>query len=51
VSRATTVFDDSGRIMNDATREQLRKFIDGFVTFVRSILSHEPDGGGKASGV
>jgi len=51
VSRATTVFDDSGRIMNDATREQLRKFIDGFVTFVRSILSREPDGGGKASGV
>jgi len=51
VSRATTVFDDSGRIMNDTTREQLRKFIDGFVTFVRSILSHEPHGGGKASGV
>jgi chromate reductase, NAD(P)H dehydrogenase (quinone) len=41
VSRATTVFDDSGQIMNDSTKEQLRKFIDGFVTFVRTIPRHE----------
>ena len=41
VSRAANVFDGGGRIMNDATKEQLRQFIDGFVTFVRSIPSHE----------
>jgi chromate reductase, NAD(P)H dehydrogenase (quinone) len=41
VSRATTVFDDSGQIMNDSTKEQLQKFIDGFVTFVRTIPRHE----------
>ena len=41
VSRAATVFDESGRIVNEATKEQLREFIDGFVTSVRSIPSHE----------
>jgi hypothetical protein len=30
------VFDEGGRIASDATREQLRQFIDGFVTFVGS---------------
>ena len=41
VSRAATVFDEGGRIVSDATIEQLRLFIDGFVTFVLSIRSHE----------
>ncbi len=41
VSRAATVFDESGRIVNKATKELLRQFIDGFVTFVGSIPSHE----------
>ena len=41
VSRAATVFDESGRIVNDATKEQLRQFIDGFVSFVRSIPRNE----------
>jgi NAD(P)H-dependent FMN reductase len=41
VSRAATVFDERGRIMNDATKEQLRQFIDGFMTFVRTTPSHE----------
>jgi chromate reductase, NAD(P)H dehydrogenase (quinone) len=41
VSRAATVFDESGRIVNDATREQLRQFIDGFLIFVQSIPSPE----------
>jgi len=41
VSRAATVFDEGGRIVSDATKEQLRQFIDGFVTFVLSIRSHE----------
>jgi NAD(P)H-dependent FMN reductase len=41
VSRAATIFDESGRIVNEATKEQLRQFIDGFVTFVRSIPSQE----------
>jgi len=41
VSRAATVFDEGGRIVSDATKEQLQQFIDGFVTFVLSIRSHE----------
>jgi chromate reductase, NAD(P)H dehydrogenase (quinone) len=36
VSRARSMFDEGGGIANDATKEQLRQFIDGFVTFVRS---------------
>jgi chromate reductase, NAD(P)H dehydrogenase (quinone) len=40
VSRAGGIFDEGGRIANDATKEQLRQFIDGFVTFVRSVASH-----------
>jgi chromate reductase len=36
VPRAGSVFDEGGRIASDATREQLRQFIDGFVTFVGS---------------
>jgi chromate reductase, NAD(P)H dehydrogenase (quinone) len=35
VARAGSIFDEAGRIANDATREQLRQFIDGFVTFVK----------------
>jgi hypothetical protein len=30
-----------GLYVSDATKEQLRQFIDGFVTFVLSIRSHE----------
>jgi chromate reductase, NAD(P)H dehydrogenase (quinone) len=41
VARAGSIFDESGRIANDATKEQLRQFIDGFVTFVRSIAGHQ----------
>jgi chromate reductase, NAD(P)H dehydrogenase (quinone) len=41
VSRAGTVFDEGGQIVNDATKEQLRHFIEGFVAFVRSIRSRE----------
>jgi chromate reductase, NAD(P)H dehydrogenase (quinone) len=41
VARAGSIFDEGGRIANDATREQLRQFIDGFVTFVRSVASHQ----------
>jgi chromate reductase, NAD(P)H dehydrogenase (quinone) len=41
VARAGSIFDEGGRIANDATKEQLRQFIDGFVTFVRSIASHQ----------
>lgn len=35
VSKAHTVFDGSGTITDDAVREQLRKFVHGFVGFVR----------------
>jgi NAD(P)H-dependent FMN reductase len=41
VSHAATVFDEAGRTVNDATKEQLRRFVDGFVTFVRSIPRRE----------
>jgi hypothetical protein len=37
VSRAATVFDEGGGIVNDSIKEQLRQFIHGFVSFVRSI--------------
>jgi hypothetical protein len=40
-SRAAAVFDESGWIVNDATKEQLRQFIDGFLIFVQSIPSPE----------
>lgn len=40
VSRAGHVFDEGGRIADEATREQLRQFIDGFATFIRSTASH-----------
>jgi NAD(P)H-dependent FMN reductase len=36
VSRAGTVFDEAGRIVNDTTREQLRHFIQSYVTFIES---------------
>ncbi len=41
VSRAGHIFDEVGRIADDATKEQLRQFIDGYVTFIRSIASRE----------
>jgi chromate reductase, NAD(P)H dehydrogenase (quinone) len=41
VSRAGHIFVEVGRIADDATKEQLRQFIDGFVTFIRSIASRE----------
>jgi chromate reductase, NAD(P)H dehydrogenase (quinone) len=41
VSRAGQIFDEGGRMANDATKEQLRQFIDGFVTFIRSIASRQ----------
>jgi chromate reductase, NAD(P)H dehydrogenase (quinone) len=41
VSRAGHIFDEGGRMANDATKEQLRQFIDGLVTFIRSIASRQ----------
>lgn len=35
VSKAHTVFDGEGALTDEATREQLRKFVHGFVDFVR----------------
>jgi chromate reductase, NAD(P)H dehydrogenase (quinone) len=40
VSRAHTVFDDQGRLTDDKLGEQLRGFMDGFVTFVRRRASN-----------
>ena len=36
VSRAGTVFEETGRIVNDTTKEQLRTFIEGYVAFVQN---------------
>ncbi len=36
VSRAGSVFDEAGEIANDATKDQLRHFMEGFVIFARS---------------
>lgn len=41
VSRAGSVFDDAGHIVNDATRDQLRHFMEGFVSFIRSTSDRE----------
>jgi len=34
VSRAATVFDADGKLLDDGIRDQLRKFLDSFVKFV-----------------
>jgi phage gp37-like protein len=36
VSRAAQVFDEHGELRDDAVREQLRKFVTGFVAFAGS---------------
>ena len=36
VSRAATVFDADGKLLDDGIRDQLRKFLDGFVKFVET---------------
>ena len=36
VSRAATVFDADGKLLDDGIRDQLRKFLDGFVKFAAS---------------
>ena len=36
VSRAQTVFDESGTITDDAIKAQLQQFVTGFLAFVRS---------------
>lgn len=38
VSRAQTVFDDTGALADDAIKAQLRQFVTGFVAFVRSSV-------------
>ncbi|MEE2691211.1 MAG: NADPH-dependent FMN reductase [Pseudomonadota bacterium] len=35
VSRAHTVFDEKGDLVDDKAREQLRKFVEGFADFIR----------------
>jgi chromate reductase len=38
VSRAGTVFDEAGRIVNETIKEQLRQFIEGYVAFVHNAI-------------
>lgn len=42
VSHAGTVFDASGAITDDKVREQLQRFVHGFVDFVGAPNSQEP---------
>lgn len=37
VSRAGTVFDEAGTLVNDKTKEQLRQFMEGFVAYARAV--------------
>ena len=37
VSRAGTVFDEAGHLVNETTKGQLRQFMEDFVAYVRSI--------------
>lgn len=39
VSHANTLFDDSGHLTEEKTREQLRLFMQGFVDFADSVAS------------
>ena len=39
VSHANTLFDESGHLTDDKTREQLRQFMQGFVEFASSAAS------------
>jgi chromate reductase, NAD(P)H dehydrogenase (quinone) len=41
VSRAGDVFDEAGWLASDATKEQLRQFIEGFVAFIRRVPRRE----------
>jgi hypothetical protein len=36
VSRAGSVFDEKGALKDDAVRQQLQAFLQGFATFVES---------------
>ena len=40
VARAATVFDETGALQDEATREHLRQFLHGFVNFVRERPRH-----------
>ena len=41
VSRANKMFDDQGELTDDSTRDQLRKFLNGFAAFVAANRSEE----------
>jgi NAD(P)H-dependent FMN reductase len=41
VSRANNVFDEQGELTDEATRDQLRKFLHGFASFVATQRSGE----------
>ena len=41
VSRVNNVFDEQGELTDEATRDQLRKFLHGFASFVATQRSGE----------
>ena len=40
VSRASGLFDDSGRLTDEDTRRRLAHYVEGFVTFIRAQQRH-----------
>jgi NAD(P)H-dependent FMN reductase len=49
VSEAADVFDGEGRVTDDATRQRVRRFVEGFAAFARGEeLHHRPSRGRDA---
>jgi chromate reductase, NAD(P)H dehydrogenase (quinone) len=47
VSRAATVFNDQGELIDEKVRGQLRQFVEGFVAFAARNLAEAGDMGGS----
>jgi hypothetical protein len=43
VSRAASVFDESGKMTDEAIRKQLQQFLNGFMEFVGVELIQRPE--------
>jgi hypothetical protein len=41
VSRAQTVFDERGKIVDEAVKQQLEQFLHGFIEFVSNSSEHK----------
>ena len=41
IGNAASLFDDSGAIANEKTREFLQKFVDAFISWIKTITAHK----------